>query len=1140
MFRSHTRNSDTALPPVYPIANGGTGAERAEDAAINLRAVLRSHLDRSNGVAVSSITNTVKNSDLPEPMSLRPTLEADTLEVAPGDKLTFKITNFDSKTTYTVSATSGSASLVSDSVIYTAPNTVGKDTLKVNNREVTLTIRTTAASTIINPPTIISPANNAVGISSTPTITASQFTLSKGSDTHGQSNWQISTDSGFANIIKELTDSTNKTTLSATGLSLSTDYYVRVRYISTLGIISDWSSVVKFSTGATSSVINTPNVDSPANGSSNTAITATITSSAYSATGAETHMASSWQLALDAGFSTIVAEVNNSTANKLSWAPAGRVIDKTYYVRVMHHGSAGTASAWSSIAVFNTNLATGSIIAPTVVAPSNGATGVLKPVTITSSAFTATSGTDTHQSTVFEVATNSNFTNSTLYNSGAAGVTLTSLTLSTLVDGATYYVRVKYTGAALGTSNFGATSSFTVKAVLTITKPYVNIPGGGGITIGGGSGVYVGTSATFTCSTFAVTGGTDTHASTDWQVSTNTSFSIVVPGLTATTGKTSAYMSGFVQDTTYYIRCRHVGASGTTSEWGDTKVFKGGTGGGTTPNSTTPSITYPSNGATNVPVNLTLTSSPFSSSNGSTHLNSSWQLSLSSVFSSINQQSPGSTTNLTSWTPSTLLPNTTYYAQVLHAATKDGVNTGSGWSPTISFTTGSGGSINTPSVTPSSGVLDAGSGVWTGVSSAPSFTTSAFGTATGADTHVSTSWEIVTASGTAVASSTDDTVNKTSWTPPALTANTTYRIRVRFKGTTNGYSAWSTQITFATVAVANYTVNTPSITYPANGATGIPANMTVTLSTYGVSAGNAAHTHTTWEVSTTADFSSVAWSSGKQSANLTSWYFTGLNPGGTYYMRVRYHSSDKDSAWSNVTSFTIYAAGGTVARPSIIYLAGSTVVGSGDFTGAPTSLGFVSSAFAMASGTDTHLNSSWVLSKDPNFTTNVALTMGDTVNKTSWSVSGLEENTDYYVVVAYKGVNSPGTDWSPRVHFKTGGSAPNIGTPTISSKTVQNPGANSNYVADQVDFSFNVGIPNADGAVCVRIEYKVVEPADNNLSFASGSPYTKSGTYYSGNVELVQGNIGSNGRRAVSSSTVLVRCIFSKNGVEYASPAAKL
>ena len=108
------------------------------------------------------------------------------------------------------------------------------------------------ASPAVARPTITSPTEAAADQSLTLTLTSSAFAVTnEGTDTHASSDWQISDDIGFSNIVEEsLADATNKTSYTASGLSALTEYWVRVRHNGTTYGASGWSTAVSFTTAA--------------------------------------------------------------------------------------------------------------------------------------------------------------------------------------------------------------------------------------------------------------------------------------------------------------------------------------------------------------------------------------------------------------------------------------------------------------------------------------------------------------------------------------------------------------------------------------------------------------------------------------------------------------------------------------------------------------------------------------------------------------------------------------------------------------------------------------------------------------------------------------------------------------------------
>ena len=88
----------------------------------------------------------------------------------------------------------------------------------------------------------------------------------------------------------------------------------------------------------------------------------------------------------------------------------------------------------------------------------------------------------------------------------------------------------------------------------------------------------------------------------------------------------------------------------------------------------------------------------------------------------------------------------------------------------------------------------------TGLGSSVNFTSSAFTVNNGIDTHTGSDWELATDSGftTVVSSVVNGSSNKESYTVTGLLPNTSYYARVRYKGSSMGYSAWSNTVSFVT------------------------------------------------------------------------------------------------------------------------------------------------------------------------------------------------------------------------------------------------------------------------------------------------------------------------------------------------------
>ncbi|MDD2742321.1 MAG: hypothetical protein PHV02_08610 [Rhodocyclaceae bacterium] len=171
---------------------------------------------------------------------------------------TLTITNYDSATAYTVSATGGTVSRTNETITYTAGATAGAYALTVNGRNVPITVQ--AAS--VAAPTITGPNTGATDVTETPTITTTAFAAIGLADTHLNSDWELWTGPSRTGtkIASSYNDTVNKTSwpIGAGILSVNTTYYPAVLHRGTILGASAWA-VSSFTTAATfNSYIATP------------------------------------------------------------------------------------------------------------------------------------------------------------------------------------------------------------------------------------------------------------------------------------------------------------------------------------------------------------------------------------------------------------------------------------------------------------------------------------------------------------------------------------------------------------------------------------------------------------------------------------------------------------------------------------------------------------------------------------------------------------------------------------------------------------------------------------------------------------------------------------------------------------------
>jgi hypothetical protein len=210
-----------------------------------------------------------------------------------------------------------------------------------------------------------------------------------------------------------------------------------------------------------------------------------------------------------------------------------------------------------------------------------------------------------------------------------------------------------------------------------------------------------------------------------------------------------------------------------------------------------PALLTPTDGASDIGPQPTLTTEVFSVANGSdAHVSTRYQIATDSGFASIVWDSGDTVNNLTQIQPpdGQLAEGTTYYARARHTGQTLGA---SSWSARISFTTRDAFVyIAQPSVTaPADGATD--------VSLTPTITTSAFNVVGGSDTHAATQIQVRLESGSwdspaydtgEVAATTTHTLTDAN----GLEAERNYLVRARFKGQALGWSEWSDAVAFGT------------------------------------------------------------------------------------------------------------------------------------------------------------------------------------------------------------------------------------------------------------------------------------------------------------------------------------------------------
>ena len=404
--------------------------------------------------------------------------------------------------------------------------------------------------------------------------------------------------------------------------------------------------------------ITKPSITSPADGASNLNQSITLQGSSFTQVYGDPHLLTDWQIAYDQDFTNILHENLDSTQNLTSYSytlPDGvTVYARCRYGDGVAKSSYSTPIQFSIIDIFITK--------PSVVSP-NGFVTDLTP-TLTGSSFAVTNGTDTHEATEFEVATDSGFSSMHWQSSTLGAVTSATVTTE-LSGGVDYYSRVRYKGVNQGWSDWSDPVQMT--GTLRIENPSITSPTEGATSVS--------LTPTITASAYSQF-YSDPHVHTDWQIATDSGFSnIVWESLADTSNLESITPSQLLDETLLYVRVRYNDGV-ENSAWSTPVSF-------TTINAyiATPAVSSPS--GTVYDSTPTISASSFAPVNGSdTHSKSQFQVATDSGFSNIVWDS-GEIAGTTSRTVTTTLSvGQQYYARARYEGTLFGW---SSWSSASAF-----------------------------------------------------------------------------------------------------------------------------------------------------------------------------------------------------------------------------------------------------------------------------------------------------------------------------------------------------------------------------------------------------------------------------------------------------------------------
>jgi hypothetical protein len=541
---------------------------------------------------------------------------------------------------------------------------------------------------------------------------------------------------------------------------------------------------------------------------------------------------------------------------------------------------------------------------PMLMSPVSGQTDVSLTPTFTTGAFSDPDIGDTHSKTLWQIATNNQFTECVYYDTSY--VDLTALTLPSsayLPDDTVCYWRVKFFDNNGNSSDWSSTYSFTTTHQNNAPDDPVLISpddGAPGITI----------TPTLTASEFSDSDRWDTHLKTQWQISSVGDFSTITFDMTSTTDLTQITLTSAQKlsfGTTYYWRARYYDSGNTASGWSTPNTFI------TLENSPpqAPDLDHPVNGSHLIDIQPTLATGAFSDPDVlDSHLKTQWQVSTSVDFSTpvLEKTSTTSLTTLTLSSAEALNYSTPYFWRVRFY---DSYDTPSAWSTVFTFTT-----TDQPNGSPLAPELESPLNWISQIDLQPLLTTGEFNDPDAMDFHLKTQWQVsMSPDFTSPAIDTTSTTALTEFTVPGsdvLQENTTYYWRVRFYDNKDRASDWSATYAFTTLGI-NEPPNAPILSKPVNSANQVSLKPTLTTESFSDPDTEDTHWKTQWQISRTLQFSETLLDITSDTAliSITLTESDKLPESTTLYWRARYYDNNgAPSDWSETETFTTLSLSG--------------------------------------------------------------------------------------------------------------------------------------------------------------------------------------------------------------------------------------
>lgn len=343
-----------------------------------------------------------------------------------------------------------------------------------------------SSATYIKTPVILSPVNEATGVSVLATIRVSEYENLFESDAWANRHVQIATVGEFTSesIVYDHMEKATEFQVTEPPLPANTTLYIRAKDYSEDGLESEWSNIVMFTTGDAITV-NKPELQLFGWHESTSDFVQTVkaTASEFSVTQGQidNHIKTDWWI-----------EQATTRSNAHIWESMGDTTNLTsittpeiealqpstkYVFCCVYYGEKFGASP-VSMKEFTTSDDFGKVNTPTL-SVEGGPSDVYETPTLTGTAFSNTRDPDTHISTDWKIVLASDAGASAVWESTSDVANLTTITVpkGKLQTGTSYIAMVRYRGQVYGVSEWAQYQFSTVAVFSSVNTPSLTVEG---------------------------------------------------------------------------------------------------------------------------------------------------------------------------------------------------------------------------------------------------------------------------------------------------------------------------------------------------------------------------------------------------------------------------------------------------------------------------------------------------------------------------------------------------------------------------------------------------------------------------------------------------------------------------------------